>query len=114
MTLGAIVLCLGMGSLYFTPNLELAALGIGVAGMGMIAFTISANSTVQLSTPDYLRARVMSVYTLVFAGFAPPGALFVGALFARFGTREGVLILAILGLCCVAFVRPRTPAKLER
>ena len=80
----------------------------------MISFTVSANSTVQLSTPDFLRARVMSVYTLVFAGFAPPGALFVGALFARFGTRTGVLILAILGLICVALIRPKVQPHLER
>ena len=114
MGLGAVLLCIGVGSLYFTPNLELAALGIGIAGMGMISFTVSANSTVQLSTPDFLRARVMSVYTLVFAGFAPPGALFVGALFARFGTRTGVLILAILGLICVALIRPKVQPHLER
>ena len=103
-----------MGALYFTPNLVLAMIAIGFAGMGTIAFTVSANSTVQLSTPDYLRARVMSVYTLVFAGFAPPGALLVGALFARFGTREGVLIIAILGLICVALIRPKSQPKLER
>jgi MFS family permease len=70
-------------------------------------FTVSANSSVQLATPDRLRGRVMSIYTLVFAGMSPLGALVAGGLMAQLGPRIGVLVLAVLGLLAVLVLRPR-------
>ena len=40
----------------------------------------TANATIQLTVPDGLRGRVMSVYTTVFAGSVPIGGLAMGAL----------------------------------
>ncbi len=95
---GALVLVVAFGAMSFAPNAIWAGLCLGVAGAGMIMFTVSANSMVQLATPDTFRARVMSVYSLVFAGMAPPGALLSGGLMSAFGPRVGVLVLAGLGL----------------
>lgn len=49
-------------------------------GFSMISFFATANSVIQHSTPDYLRGRVMSLYTLVFLGMAPIGNFTVGVL----------------------------------
>jgi MFS family permease len=38
----------------------------------------SSNALVQLETPDELRGRVMSIYTMSFFGFMPLGALLAG------------------------------------
>ena len=56
-----------------------------VAGLGGIAMAATANTTIQLSVPDALRGRVMSVYTTAFAGSVPLGGLVAGAVASGFG-----------------------------
>jgi glycerol-3-phosphate dehydrogenase len=56
-----------------------------VAGLGGIAMAATANTTIQLSVPDELRGRVMSVYTTAFAGSVPLGGLVAGAVASGFG-----------------------------
>jgi MFS family permease len=107
MNIGAWLLTLGVGGLSFTPNLPLACLLLFVAGAGMITYTINANATVQLATPDALRGRVMSVYTLVFAGLNPVGALLVGQLMALLGVRNGIALVASLAALACLLLRPR-------
>ncbi|HWG84362.1 MAG TPA: MFS transporter [Deinococcales bacterium] len=108
MTPGALLLTFAVASLYLTPNAPTAALQLMAAGAGMILFLVAANTTVQLTVPEALRGRVMSVYTLVFAGMSPFGALLCGGLMSRFGPRLGVLVVAALGLLIVAlYPRPR-------
>jgi MFS family permease len=107
MQIGSVLTCLSLAGLALSPNLWLASFALLVSGAGMILFTVSANSSVQLATPDRLRGRVMSVYTLVFAGMSPVGALFAGALMSSFGPRVGVLALAGLGLLASLLLRPQ-------
>ncbi len=104
---GALVLTLGVGALALALDLITASIVFLCAGAGQIMFTVSANSSVQLNTPDRVRGRVMSVYTLVFAGMSPAGALLVGFLMSRLGVRAGVAILAGLGLAAIFALRPR-------
>ncbi len=56
--------------------------GIGLSSMLMVN---TINVTVQNSVPDALRGRVMSLYVTVFAGSAPLGGLFAGAMAEAFG-----------------------------
>jgi len=64
----------------FSPWFPLAfALLIGVGYAGLL-ITSSANTQLQLSSPDALRGRVMSVYSLIFTGTTPFGALITGYL----------------------------------
>jgi len=82
----------------------LTALLLGLAGWSMVAFFGMANTTVQLNTPDRLRGRVMSVYTLSFGGLSPFGSLFAGTMahwftapttFAAGGLICGAVFLAV-------------------
>jgi len=57
-------------------------IGIGLASMLMVN---TINVTIQNSVPDALRGRVMALYVTVFAGSAPIGGLFAGALAEAFG-----------------------------
>ena len=104
---GALVMVVAVALLALAPNLPLACTALALCGIGMIFFTVSANSSVQLATPDKLRARVMSVYALVFAGMAPPGALLTGALMSAYGSRVGLLVLAGAGLVSVLALLPQ-------
>lgn len=67
--------------------------GIGFAAMLMIN---TINVTIQNSVPDALRGRVMSLYVTVFAGTAPIGGLFAGALAEALGAAAAFSIGAVL------------------
>jgi MFS family permease len=71
-----------------------------IVGWGLVSFLATANSFIQLSAPDNLRGRVMSVFTLVFLGTAPIGNSLVGAMANYIGTPYTVSISAII--CIIA------------
>jgi hypothetical protein len=52
----------------------------------------TANTLVQLTVPDHLRGRVMSVYTTVFAGSTPIGGLITGAVASGFGAATAIVL----------------------
>ncbi len=68
---------------------------IGV-GLAMIQVTAASNTMIQVTTPDNLRGRVMSIYMLVFVGTTPIGSFFVGWLGSSFGTPFSMTTGAIL------------------
>jgi len=68
------------------------------AGFGMIAMAASANTSIQLTVPDHLRGRVMSVYTTVFAGSTPIGGLATGALASGYGIAFAVILGGVLSI----------------
>jgi MFS family permease len=55
------------------------------AGFCMMLQMASSNTLIQTMVPDDLRGRVMSVYSMMFMGMAPFGALMGGALAHRLG-----------------------------
>ena len=73
-------------------------------GMGSMLMVNTINVTVQNSVPDALRGRVMSLYVTVFAGSAPIGGLFAGALAEAFGAPAAFSIGAGLAFVVLGFV----------
>lgn len=61
-------------------NYVLSCVLLAVTGFCTISFSASTNATVQLASDNEHRGRVMSVYSLVFGGVTPIGALYAGAL----------------------------------
>jgi predicted MFS family arabinose efflux permease len=59
----------------------------------------SSNTLIQVMVPDALRGRTMAVYSMMFMGMAPIGALLGGALSDRLGAP---LTVAIGGLASLA------------
>jgi MFS family permease len=60
----------------------------------------SSNTLIQVMVPDVLRGRAMAVYSMMFMGMAPIGALLGGALADRLGAPITVAIggfAAVLG-----------------
>lgn len=56
-----------------------------VVGFCMMVQMASSNTLLQTLSPDRLRGRVMSAYSMMFLGMAPFGALVAGVLAARVG-----------------------------
>ncbi|MCL5959275.1 MAG: MFS transporter [Chloroflexi bacterium] len=77
---------------------NMAAILMGAIGFAMIIFTTVANTTLQTSTPDHLRGRVMSVYATVFVGSTPIGSLVTGYLAQTMGIALTVIVEGAIGV----------------
>ena len=69
------------------------------AGFCMMVEMAASNTLIQSMVPDRLRGRVMAVYSMMFMGMAPLGALLAGAIAAPVGAPQTI---AIGGAVCVA------------
>jgi MFS family permease len=69
------------------------------AGFAMIVQTAASNTLIQAMVPDELRGRVMSVYSMMFMGMAPFGALVSGLMASLLGAPAAV---ALGGAACIA------------
>ena len=67
-------------------------------GYCMMVQMASSNTLIQSIVPDRLRGRVMSVYSMMFMGMAPIGALCAGVVAARLGA---ALTVSIGGMACI-------------
>lgn len=101
---GAVGLTLSQLLLAFNRSYTLATILLGITGIAMLAFVTSVNTTLQINSPDHLRGRVMSIYTLVFLGLAPLGSLFSGTIANIGGAPAGLAAGAVIGLISIAAV----------
>lgn len=114
MLAGTVAIGLGFIGLSLVAWLPLDLVLMFVVGWGVIAMAATINTTIQLSAPDVLRGRVMSVYTTVFAGSVPFGGLFSGALAAGWGVQTALAVggvIALLATAMAAFWSRRPPAE---
>ena len=68
-----------------------------MVGFAMMLEMGASNTLIQSMTPDRLRGRVMAVYSMMFMGLAPVGALLAGLAAARLGAP---LTVALGGASC--------------
>jgi predicted MFS family arabinose efflux permease len=81
-----------------------AMVGLFVIGVLHITFTANTNTAIQMSIPDELRGRVMSVYQLVFDGVNPLGAFLTGTVAGAHGGSVGYFVDGALGLISVILI----------
>ncbi len=74
-----------------------AALLIPV-GFSMMVQMAASNTLIQTLSPDYIRGRVMSAYTMMFMGMAPFGSLLAGSLAHRLGAPR---VVFASGIACM-------------
>ncbi len=70
-------------------------------GLGTLAFLGASNTLIQTLSPDDVRGRAISVYTMVAVGIVPGGSLVLGAIAAVIGLH---LTFAIAGATCLLIV----------
>ena len=78
-----------------------------LAGFGLILYVSSTNILVQMTTEDRYRGRVMSLYTLMFIGTAPFGALLAGGIAQRWGAPVATSVCAAIMLCGALWISRR-------
>ena len=98
----AAIASLGVLSLGFTRHFTVAIAVLVATGCAQIVFTSSVNSTIQLTVPDAMRGRMMSLYVLVFVGVTPFGAFLTGWLAEHFGIALACTVNGAIGLLAIA------------
>ncbi len=81
-------------------------------GFAQIVFQATCNTMLQITAPDALRGRVMSLYAFTFAGITPFGSLVIGSIAETLGASTACAVGGGAGLLSVAILtalwRPRT------
>jgi MFS family permease len=83
-----------------SKSLWLSAAALVPTGFCMMLQMASSNTLIQSMVPDALRGRVMAIYSMMFMGMAPFGALLAGSLADRIGapaTVAGGGVVCIIG-----------------
>jgi MFS family permease len=69
-----------------------------------------SNTLIQAMVPDRLRGRTMAVYSMMFMGMAPLGALFAGAMADRIGAPWTLAIGGVGAIVGAIFFARNLPA----
>ncbi len=94
--IGLLAAAVGMGTFAWSRALPLS-LSMGfLSGFGLILYVATTNTLIQITTEDRYRGRVMSLYTLMFVGTAPIGALVSGSIAQRFGAPFATSLSALV------------------
>jgi MFS family permease len=76
---------------------------LAVVGFAFSLYASQSNSALQLTVPDRMRGRVLSLYGYVFFGTAPLGGLLAGWLAQAGGTYLAFLVAGLSGVAAVAY-----------
>jgi MFS family permease len=96
--LGSTVFSILLGAVAISTSFAISGGLLVALGFAGILFSTSANTLLQLSVPDALRGRVLSLYMLLFAGSTPIGGLLIGSLSNVIGVSKTLLLCAVLCL----------------
>ena len=102
----------GVGLILFSlsHSFWLSAVLLLPVGFTMMIEMAASNTLIQAMVPDNLRGRVMAVYSMMFMGMAPIGALVAGSLAHRLGAARTVLLggaVCIVGAAVFALRLPK-------
>lgn len=92
----ALIFSTAVLALSFSGNFYTSLLFVFAAGWGIVSYLATCNSYIQNRVPDALRGRVMSLYILVFLGFAPLGNSLIGFTAEKAGTITSLKSFAIV------------------
>jgi predicted MFS family arabinose efflux permease len=71
-------------------------------GFFSLLYLSTTNSTCQLASAPEMRGRVMGVYSVIFTGSTPVGALLIGLVDQELGARWGFVVGAVPTLVAAA------------
>ena len=100
------VSCGGLLVMSVVRHFGIATVGLFILGYTSIIVVAGCNAILQLTAPDELRGRVMSLHTFVFGGVFPVGVFFVGFISEHWGVPTAFAaggIIGLLGLAVVLF-----------
>jgi len=94
LTLGVLTFAVALVALHAAASLVAAALGMVIAGVGWMTLLSGLNVAAQVATASWVRARVLSVYLLIFQGALAVGSFLWGEVATHVGVRRALLVAA--------------------
>ncbi|HKW99209.1 MAG TPA: MFS transporter [Bryobacteraceae bacterium] len=94
----------------YSRSFWMAAAMLVPVGFSMMTQMGASNTLIQAMTPDHLRGRVMSVYSMMFMGMAPVGSLSAGVIADRLGAPMTVAIGGAVAILAAFGFGMRLPA----
>lgn len=95
--IGALGLSIFLIILGLIKSYKLSIIILILLGLFMIFFNTTSNSILQFNSPDDMRGRIMSVYSLVFGGLTPVGSIYAGTLAKYLGANNVFIISGVIG-----------------
>lgn len=108
---GAGVQSLSMAVMAFNTNLWLGAAAMAVCGAAWLATANSLSVSAQISLPDWVRARGMSMYQMAIMGASASGAAAWGQLATLSSVPVALAVSAASGILVMYFVNWRWPDR---
>lgn len=96
MSIASLTFSLSLMVFSLSHNYSLSLFIVVLTGWGIVSFLALGNSFIQLTVPDELRGRVMSVYTLLFLGLSPVGNSIIGFIADLLGADRAVSIGSLI------------------
>ena len=87
-----------------------AMVAVGLTSLAVMVFLGMANTLIQTRTPDHLRGRAMSVYTMIFIGLMPLGQMVLGSVGSLVGINLAFLAGGTLVVLIALYAALRVPA----
>lgn len=100
----ALAALIGLGAFAISPWLWLTLVAIVVTGSGLVVATTAAMSLVQNAVDSEVRARVLSMVSVIYVGAPAFSAIAIGALASRLGVQGPLFGAALAGLAILALV----------
>jgi MFS family permease len=96
-------------------SVPVATVAMVLAGVSWVWVLATLNATAQLLSPEWVRGRAMSLYTLSFVGMLPLGSILAGWTADRIGADGTYILLGAIGAVVGLVVAPslRIPALAE-
>src|SRR5207247_5647127 len=104
----------GLAAFGFVPGLPLAMIAMAFVGSGFVVYASASLSLVQALSPIELRGRLTALFSLLYWGLMPVGALLGGAVAGALSARVALSLAGALLLVCgaAALVGRRDPMAL--
>ena len=98
-----LLLALGVMVLGFIQSLVFAFPVLTVIGLATMVFLGTSNILIQTLSPDEVRGRAISVYSMILIGMVPAGSLLLGSMGSLFGLGPAFIVSgALAAIVCAA------------
>lgn len=104
---GNVVFCVMLVLFSYSRYLPISLALLYFVGWGMMTNMALTNTLIQISVPDQLRGRVVSVYTLMFMGMTPVGSLVAGVVAHVWNIPVAIRLGAVVCMASALLLSPR-------
>jgi len=105
----AMVMCAGTIALGLVHTFWLAVVVLVFLGLAVLSFTGSSNVMLQTLSPEEMRGRTISVFSMIMLGFVPAGSLLLGSFASLVGLHTAFLAAGTVASAMAVLVWATNP-----